>query len=59
MAALARARPIPPLVAAAGGVTVANAADYVRAGAGMIVTSAPFGAPPADVSVSIAEVQAY
>ena len=39
------------------GVTVANAADYVRAGAGMIVTSAPFGAPPADVAVSIAEVR--
>jgi molybdenum transport protein len=57
VAELARARTIPPLIAAAGGVTVANAADYVRAGAGMIVTSAPFGAPPADVDVSIAEVQ--
>jgi len=57
VAELARTRPIPPLIAAAGGVTVANAADYVRAGAGMIVTSAPFGAPPADVSVSIAEVR--
>ena len=50
-----RARAIPPLIAAAGGVTVANAADYVRAGAGMIVTSAPSG--PADVNVSIAEVK--
>ena len=57
VAALARARAVPPLIAAAGGVTVANAADYVRAGAGMIVTSAPFGAPPADVTVSIAEVK--
>ncbi len=57
VAELARARAIPPLIAAAGGVTVANAADYVRAGAGMIVTSAPFGAPPADVAVSIAEVR--
>ena len=57
VAALARARAVPPLIAAAGGVTVANAADYVRAGAGMIVTSAPFGAPPADVNVSIAEVR--
>ena len=57
VAALANACPAPPLIAAAGGVTVANAADYVRAGAGMIVTSAPFGAPPADVNVSIAEVK--
>ena len=59
VAALARARAAPPLIAAAGGVTVANAADYVRAGAGMIVTSAPFGAPPADVAVSIAEVKLH
>ena len=57
VAAHARLRAIPPLIAAAGGVTVANAADYVRAGAGMIVTSAPFWAPPADVNVSIAEVR--
>ncbi len=57
VAALARARPNPPLVAAAGGVTAANAADYVRAGARMIVTSAPYGAPPADVNVSMAEVR--
>jgi molybdenum transport protein len=57
VAAHARTRSVPPLIAAAGGVTAANAADYVRAGAGMIVTSAPFGAPPADVNVSIAEVR--
>jgi len=57
VAAMARQRPTPALIAAAGGVTAANAADYVRAGAGLIVTSAPFGAPPCDVSVSIVEVR--
>ena len=40
-------------VAAAGGVKPANAADYVRAGARILVTSAPYFAPPADVKVSI------
>ena len=40
-------------VAAAGGVKPANAAAYVRAGARILVTSAPYFAPPADVKVSI------
>ena len=40
-----------PLLAVAGGITAANAADYVAAGAGLLVTSAPFAAPPRDVAV--------
>jgi molybdenum transport protein len=53
VAAFARGRAQPPLVAAAGGVTLANAADYVRAGAGLIVTSAPYAAAPREVQVRI------
>ena len=56
VAALARGWASPPLIAAAGGVNVANAAGYVRAGAGLIVTSAPYSAPPRDVAVSITAV---
>ncbi len=52
--AFARARPWRVVIAAAGGVNAANAADYVRAGAGLIVTSAPYSAPPRDVRVTIA-----
>lgn len=40
-------------VAAAGGVTAANAAAYAAAGAQVLVTSAPFTAPPRDVAVWI------
>ncbi len=40
-------------VAAAGGVKEANAADYARAGAQILVTSAPYFAPPADIKVII------
>ena len=40
-------------VAAAGGVKPANAADYARAGAHILVTSAPYFAPPADIKVSV------
>ena len=40
-------------VAAAGGVNLANAADYARAGAHILVTSAPYFAPPADIKVII------
>jgi molybdenum transport protein len=54
VAAIARRVAAPPLIAAAGGVTAANAAGYVRAGAGLIVTSAPYWAPPRDVCVRIA-----
>lgn len=40
-----------PLLAAAGGVSAANAAAYVAAGADLLVTSAPYSAPPRDVAV--------
>lgn len=40
-----------PLLAVAGGVRVDNAAAYAAAGADVLVTSAPFSAPPADVQV--------
>jgi molybdenum transport protein len=42
-----------PLIAAAGGINAANAADYARAGADVIVTSAPYTAPPLDVKVTM------
>jgi molybdenum transport protein len=42
-----------PVIAAAGGITVANAADYARAGAHVLVTSSPYTAKPADVQVTI------
>lgn len=41
------------LLAPAGGITLANAVDYARAGADVIVTSSPYVAPPRDVRVSI------
>jgi molybdenum transport protein len=44
---------IRPLLAAAGGITPANAGDFVRAGAGLIVTSWPYAARPMDVAVTI------
>ncbi len=42
------------VVAAAGGVNVRNAEDYARAGARLLVTSAPHLAPPRDVQVRFA-----
>lgn len=44
--------PSRPLLAAAGGVRAGNAAAYVAAGAGLLVTSAPYTAPPQDVQVT-------
>ena len=41
-----------PLLAAAGGIRADNAAAYVAAGADLLVTSAPYHAPPQDVAVS-------
>jgi len=41
------------LISAAGGVTADNAADYAEAGAGLLVTSAPYYAKPADVKVTL------
>jgi molybdenum transport protein len=43
----------PIRLAAAGGINSANAGDYARAGADILVTSAPYFAPPRDVAVSI------
>lgn len=40
-----------PLLAAAGGICAGNAA-YVAAGADVLVTSSPYGAPPRDVQVT-------
>lgn len=40
-----------PVLAAAGGVTAANAGAYAAAGADVLVTSAPYAAPPRDVQV--------
>lgn len=40
-------------LAAAGGINSANAAAYARAGADILVTSAPYFAPPRDVAVSL------
>jgi molybdenum transport protein len=42
-----------PLVAAAGGINAANAADYARAWADVIVSSAPYTARPLDVKVTM------
>lgn len=42
-----------PLLLAAGGVTEANAADYARVGADVLVSSAPYQAPPVDVQVLV------
>ncbi|MGO9985182.1 MAG: ModD protein [Rhodomicrobium sp.] len=42
------------LLAAAGGIAPGNAGDYVRAGAGLIVSSWPYTAKPADVAVTVA-----
>ncbi|WP_018260200.1 ModD protein [Methylobacterium sp. WSM2598] len=51
--ALARAAGGVTRVAAAGGVTAANAAAYAAAGADILVTSAPYWAKPADVKDAI------
>lgn len=40
-------------LAAAGGINAANAVEYARAGADVLVTSAPFFSKPADVQVKI------
>jgi molybdenum transport protein len=49
----ARAAASPAILAAAGGISPANAGEYVKAGAGLIVSSWPYTAKPADVAVSI------
>ncbi len=37
----------------AGGTNSANAEDYARAGADILVTSAPYFSPPRDVAVTL------
>ncbi len=56
-AALASAK-LRPLLLAAGGVTEVNAADYARAGADVLVSSAPYQAAPADVRVVVRKLPA-
>lgn len=41
-----------PIIAAAGGITAANAAQYAAAGVDVLVTSWPYQAPPRDVQVT-------
>ena len=48
-----RSEGLDPKLAPAGGVTLANALAYARAGADLLVSSAPYFAPPADVKVRI------
>ena len=43
-------------IAAAGGINSANAEHYARAGADILVTSAPYFAPPRDVAVTLIAV---
>ncbi len=52
-ARLADAGPAHAKVAAAGGVNAGNAAAYAKAGADILVTSAPYAARPRDVQVRI------
>jgi molybdenum transport protein len=53
LVARTRSLGLPTIIAAAGGVKAANARDYAAAGARILVTSAPYSAPPRDVSVRI------
>jgi molybdenum transport protein len=45
-----------PMLMPAGGVTMGNAVDYARAGADLLVTSAPYMAPRADVKVVLGPI---
>jgi molybdenum transport protein len=47
------ASPRRPIIAAAGGINVSNAAEHAAAGADVLVTSAPYVARPRDVQVRI------
>jgi molybdenum transport protein len=44
-----------PPIAATGGIHEGNAAAYAAAGADVLVTSAPYAAPPIDVKVRMSE----
>ena len=50
---IAGIRPVRTKIAAAGEVNVGNAAAYAKAGADILVTSAPYTARPRDVQVDI------
>lgn len=58
VAALA-ARGSQAVVGAAGGINAKNAEDYARAGARLLVTTAPHLAPPRDVQVRFSTTTAY
>ena len=45
-----------PLLLVAGGVTEANAGEYARAGSDVLVSSAPYQAPPSDVKVVVRQL---
>ncbi len=49
----------PVKIAAAGGVTAANAEAYARAGAHILVSSAPYSASPRDVAVTLQNSKNY
>ncbi len=53
LAASLASLPQRPVLAAAGGVNAANAWAYAEAGADVLVTSAPYAAPPRDVQVRL------
>jgi molybdenum transport protein len=55
VARFARAVSSQAIVAAAGGIGPSNAREYAEAGAGLIVSSWPYTAKPADVAVTIAK----
>jgi molybdenum transport protein len=57
VADFARASNAGTLAVAAGGIGPANARAYVEAGAGLIVSSWPYTAKPADVAVTIARAE--
>lgn len=48
-----------PLLAAAGAISPDNAADYVRAGARILVTSYPYFAKPRDIQVKIQPITPF
>ncbi|MCB9958901.1 MAG: ModD protein [Rhodospirillaceae bacterium] len=45
-----------PVIAAAGGITEANAAEHAASGVGVLVTSAPYSGRPADVKVTLGPI---
>ena len=56
LVAALKSAPKRPLVAAAGGITMENAAEYAGTGADVLVTSMPYFGRPRDVAVTIEAV---